>query len=267
MCHALNAYAIKNTLTMEWDMRDNFSAGDKVEVVNNPSITPTNSAYNKLIPVRYGDIFGRADLIDFAIIRDYDFNADEVRALPENPINLEAHESDVLFGNQKNIRNYGSNNSGIVLLKDNREAISPNYNLQMVTDSDRFVLSNYLWSENKGTLHFALLIKEVNKLSNDTINQGDIWQTFPIIGYIGELTELRTNVPYGLYANISQLLSDKIRTGDDGDYFRRYVKAIAVYEYLETAVTNERKFVFARNLDGLGVNEKSQNWYIQIYKK
>ena len=39
----------------------------------------------------------------------------------------------------------------------------------MLTGSDRFVLSAYMWQKNKTNMRIALLNEEVNKISNDTI--------------------------------------------------------------------------------------------------
>ena len=60
------------------------------------------------------------------------------------------------------------------LMKDNREAISVNYNLQLITGSDQFVISPFVFLPNKQNVKIVLLNKEVNKLTNGYINVSNI---------------------------------------------------------------------------------------------
>lgn len=167
----INAYSSENTLTYEWDMADNYSAGDKV-------ITTTKNAYNSLWAVPYTDIYGKAALFDFYILGDVTaLTANEIKALPESPIATKADAGDgrTFVGNcdilATNVTQYDTNfnGRGIGLLKDCREQISINYNLQLATSSDTFVVSPFVFLPNKDSVSIVLLSQEVNKISNGYI--------------------------------------------------------------------------------------------------
>lgn len=167
----INAYSSENTLTYEWDMVDNYSAGDKV-------IVTTKDAYNSLWAVPYTDIYGKAALFDFYILGDITaLTANEIKALPESPIATKADTGDgrTFVGNcdilATNVTQYDTNfnGRGIGLLKDCRERISINYNLQLATSSDTFVVSPFVFLPNKDSVSIVLLSQEVNKISNGYI--------------------------------------------------------------------------------------------------
>lgn len=167
----VNAYSSEGTLTYEWDMLDNYSAGDKV-------IATDESEYNSLRAVQYTDIYGRASLMDFYILGDIgSLTTSEIKALPESPIGTKLDSQspvtdyNILATNVKAFdENY--NGRGIGLLKDCRESISLNYNLQLITSSDTFVVSPYVFSPSKKNLKVVLLSDEVNKLSTGYISNG-----------------------------------------------------------------------------------------------
>ena len=124
-----------------------------------------------------------------------------------------------------------------------------NFNLQMITNSDRFVLSGALWQQNKGTVKLATLNKEVNKISNELINQEDIINEY----------SLTSNIQ--VYSNAIRIRIDNILSGVD----MTNVKAIALVLEDRPVVGygNQRYFVIARNVDGLSDTEKSKRWEIE----
>ena len=171
----INAYSSENTLTYEWDMADNYSAGDKV-------IDTDKAEYNSLRAVGYTDIYGKAPLLDFYIIEDLKTppTASEIKAFPESPISTKQGETRPFIGDYDilatNVKNYDTNfnGRGIGLLKDCREAMSINFNLQMAVSSDTFVLSPYVYLPKKKNLRLVLLADEVNKLSTGYIDDSAI---------------------------------------------------------------------------------------------
>ena len=260
-----SSYSLENTLTIEWDMLDNFSAGDKVVPASgyiNDS-ERVNTAYNLLEAVRYCDKYGRADMFNFAILDDYQLSPSEVRNLPVNAIDISQNSDKLLFGDQ-NANFYSSSNTdtnkGIVLLKDNREYLCFNYNLQVLTDSDRFVLSAYLWQQGKSQLRLALLGEEVNKISNATIEdrtiiQGDIPFTYTVD---------ETN------KTISVNIAQSLRNAGISDEQLQNASAIVIYSKLfinDSALSSSKYFVVARNITGLSVEEMKQDWHLSTYSK
>lgn len=171
----VNAYSSENTLTYEWDMEDNYSAGNKV-------ISTDNENYNSLWAVPYTDVYGKAALLDFYILGDIEnLTTEQIKALPESPISTKKSDTTRPFVGDLNLlgtnvmdydENY--NGRGIGLLKDCREAMSINFNLQLATNSDTFVLSPYVYLPNKKNVRIVLLAEEVNKLSSGFINNSAI---------------------------------------------------------------------------------------------
>lgn len=270
-CHPVCAYSIENTLTLEWDMRDNFSAGDQVGETSQSKDPnkPDDTAYYTLKPFRYGDVYGRCDMIDFAIVSDYTFaNQSEVLNLPANPIplNLSTNE-DILFTSAKYTNEYGSQTHGIITLKDNRETLKFNYNLQVLTDSDRFVLSAYMWKPGKQNLKLGLLNTEINKISNATISNMDFAITeipfsatvdpgLPILDQTSRIV-ISINTALTNYATSQNITLDELMEG---------IKAIVIYstnEVNENSNSGAKYFVFGKNIGGLSVADATKNWTLR----
>lgn len=186
----VNSYLCGNTLTFEWDMEDNFSAGNGVSEVEDKDIDTADSAYSVMRAVQYCDQYGKAALFDAKLSKyppvfypnGYDesqpnegfvYDADqaqEVRVLPNSQITFTGDEepTPILPLNNSVQINAPDN----ILLKDSREALHFNYNLMTITDSDRFILSPFLLEEkgeNAGTMHFIFLSDEVSKFSDGYI--------------------------------------------------------------------------------------------------
>lgn len=263
-----STYSLENTLTIEWDTLNNVVAGDKLVPTNGYTNgendrTIVDTAYNILEAVQYCDKYGRADMFNFAILQDHTLSSQEIEKLPENSIDLSTVEDELLFGDQ-NAEFYsltnGNKNKGRILLKDNREHICFNYNLQALTDSDRFVLSAYLWQQGKKKLRIALLNEEVNKLSNSTIENRAI--------EIGEIPFTYTvdDDNKTLKINIAQALENAGITNEK----LNGIKAIVVYSdvYInDSALSSSKYFVIARNIDGLSFDEIRQDWKISRFSK
>jgi len=168
--HGLMVYNSKTSLIMEWDMVDNYSAGDQT-FSTEASPDDADNAYRTMTPYRYCDEFGRADLFNFAICDDFttqltDF---EIYRLPALPTRHGMTDDTPLFTNQ--------NKGAYALLKDNREAMSFNYTLQAVTTSDRYILSSYLWQDQKGVVYLAFGLNEINRVTNDAVMENELLKT------------------------------------------------------------------------------------------
>lgn len=273
----INAYSSENTLTYEWDMTDNFSAGDKVVAVSpNQDETDTDKwAYRSLKAVQYTDIFGKAALFDFYILGDIPtLTTAEIQALPESPIITNdptqtnyVGNYEILAGNVKE-DDGDYNGRGLGLLKDCREALSLNYNLQAITTSDTFVLSPFFYLPNKENVRIVLLSEEVNKLSNGYINTASIItpldtnnqpmsQTFSIIADVLTRTDGWGNTVWGAFGlNFNVLNSVNAGHFTNNENYQR-VKAIAVVCNVSLdvgsgteapTIPNKTQFILARNI-------------------
>lgn len=274
--HPVCTYSIENTLTIEWDMHDNFSAGDQVEattgqyVDGNTAQTQVDTAYNKLKPYRYGDVYGRCDMIDFAIFDNVSLTKEQVMNLPENPIDLPSGVNDeaftsTVFTSATAPTDYDSHEKGIIILKDNREVLKFNYNLQVLTDSDRFVLSAYMWQKNKHNLRLGLLNKEINKISNSTIPNGDFVVTDIPFSYNFQ-ENFYDNKKHRILMRIStDLLDFATSKGVTLEKLMEGIKAIVIYstdEVNDYVNSGAKYFVFGRNIGGLDLQNATHDWHI-----
>lgn len=192
----INAYSSSTTLTYEVDCVDNYSAGDKV--INSIQPVDTHENYNSLLAERYTDKFGKSALLDFYILDSVDLleggndQQANVMAMPESPITTDENDTSkpyvedyasvihatntVKVFTPLGLRDTSATTRGgaYALVKDNREAISVNYNLQLITGTDQFVISPFVFLPNKKNVKIVLLNKEVNKLTNGYINVSNI---------------------------------------------------------------------------------------------
>ena len=162
------------------------------------------------------------------------------------------------------------NGRGRVLLKDCRETISVNYNLQMISDSDRFVFSPFLFAQNKVNPKLVLLSEEVNKLSFGYIKDTTIIRPFNKAGT--QMTSAMFDLDfywldYGFVLDIPTIIDNVNDKHFDGSAGFEQVKAIAVvYDTINEGednpgvpfTANNTKFIISRNITG----EETQNaWY------
>lgn len=301
----VNAYSSMNTLTYEWDMKDNFGAGDKVEAT-------VKNHYNTLKAVQYNDVYGKSALMDFYVLNDdLTLAKSEVMALPESPISTKKADDDTsdtssivyykcVATNRVN-RALDDHSCGLGLLKDSREAISINYNTRLITDSDLFILSPFLFSPNKINRRLVFLNKEVNKLTNGWIdvasiidmkdaNDVSLGRYFTIDAYTNliPLTGWRNNINYRCTINtpfaqslannnLAFTANDKHFNDEGGNEYQR-VKAVALICDVsltaeDTTTTpqttpNKVQLIMARNIPETYTKGNAlAEWYIGRPKK
>lgn len=299
LLNPINAYASENTLTYEWDMKDNYSAGDQVlPCAENSSVAVNTRAYKTLSAVKYTDIYGRAELLDFYILGNKgltDLSQDEISAFPNSPIKTKnfAEDTRPFVGSTSfdllasNVKAYDTNfnGRGIGLLKDCREAMSINYNLQLITNSDTFVISPFVFLPNKTNLKLVLLTDEVNKLSQGYVSNAQIitpksttgLEMSPFFGI--SLTVFHNHYAWGQWRpdaymlQIDDILAQVNDGHFNGDANYTQVKAIALLcdVSLDTGTDStdasfipyKTQFVVARNLpEEWTVEQKKRTWFI-----
>ncbi len=171
----LQVYPVRNGIVFEWDMVDNFSAGDYVDPSVNGMSQEDNadSAYYGLQPLRYVDIFGRADLFSFRLFTPNSPTYEQIQNLPRAQYEDEEEDEDKdnviappdisssFAGNQ-------NDNEYIALSKDNREELSFNYQINLLYDSD-FISYPNLFGKKKETIKVAYL-KDTQSLFENKVN-------------------------------------------------------------------------------------------------
>lgn len=159
------------------------------------------------------------------------------------------------------------NGRGLQLFKDNREAVSFNYNVQMATSSDQFVVSPFVFAAGKTNVKVVLLSEEVNKITSGYINTSAIIAPRgPDGAYLPSkfLTVNYREAPCGAYLPISFIRS-KINSNHFNAPESGYaqVRAIALVYDIETSGAYRAKFIIARNIPkGTDDSEATRNWVL-----
>lgn len=187
-------YPLHDGIVFEWDMEDNFKAGDFIDdkIQGEPkddsgeeslpaadigdsvaTVDTIDEAYISQQSLRYVDILGRADLFRFNLFNQPRWTADQMRRLPQAVIDP---PPDSVIGVQP-----GAENEiwAIALDKDNREAISFNYQINLLHRSDDygndFITFPNLFGDKEADLKFLFLNKEVSMFDeNIDINGANI---------------------------------------------------------------------------------------------
>jgi hypothetical protein len=235
-------FPLRNSIVFEWDMEDNFKAGDCSDITTtgnpNPDADTADEAYNALQSVRYCDIYGRADLFDFKLFYKDDWSDAQAGRLPfaePSDFRPTAAQSIVLV----------SDNLSVGLDKDNREALSFNYQLNFLHepdgDGEDFVTFSNLFGVKNGRLKAALLRNRVSmfdealRIDTDTTVADDVQYSF---------AELENSIRIDFAPPVGTDVSE--------------VKSIVFYD---TENGNGYAYI-AKNVGKLPNEKKLQSWWI-----
>ena len=143
----------------------------------------------------------------------------------------------------------------------------------MISDSDRFVFSPFLFAQNKVNTKLVLLSEEVNKLSFGYIKDTTIIRPFNKSGTQMPSAMFDLGAPdflwldYGFALDIPTIIDEVNDKHFDGSAGFEQVKAIAVvYDTINAGednpgvpfTANNTKFIIARNITG---EETRSMWY------
>ena len=244
-------FPLRNAIVFEWDMDDNFKAGDSVDAsVESPPFSdiPANlgkhdEAYYALQPVRSTDVFGRADLFDFKLFARGGWTMAQARRLPfaeENDVRPTAAESIILIPDELSVG----------LDKDNREALSFNYQLNLLhephdEDAEDFVVFSNLFGVKNNRLKAALLRNEVSMLDEAVrLDAGTIIPGADDVQYAFENLTNSIRIDFTPPTGIEENIAD--------------VKSIVLYDTENTA----NYAYIAKNVALLPSERKLQSWFI-----
>lgn len=155
-------FPIKDGIVFEWDMEDNFKAGDAIDTdIESVNVT-VDEAYFALQSVRYCDILGRADLYSFRLFNKTDWTFEESQKLPKACIEP---TEDVSVACVKSPFDLG-------LEKDGREELSFNYQISLLHRNENnagdFVTFSNLFGSKTSELHCCALDGEVSMFDENT---------------------------------------------------------------------------------------------------
>lgn len=158
-------FPLHDGIIFEWDMDDNFKAGDYIDTKVKGDGNSNDSAYMSQQSLRYVDILGRADLFRFVLFHIDKWDGEQAQQLPmADNITL---PSDSVIGVQ------GHNNMAIALDKDNREEISFNYQINLLHSAkegdDDFITFPNLFGRKTSNLKVCLSTQE-QSLFNENVD-------------------------------------------------------------------------------------------------
>jgi len=235
-------FPLRNAIVFEWDMDDNFKAGDSVATSTSGTNNTVDGAYYSMLPVRYCDVMGKADLFSFRLFNKTDWTMEQTQRLPF----AEESENDFVPTETESIFLLPDNLS-IGLDKDNREALSFNYQINLLNlnpdnDSNIFVIFANAFGQKNGRLKMLFL--------NHTVSMFD--ETVEL----SESSIVADNVTYELIDDESNAIEVKITqpSGINMDD----VKSIILYD-----TENNLNYVYiAKNVAELSSEDKLQSWFI-----
>ncbi len=164
-------FPMHNGIVFSWQMEDNFKAGDYTDKELKGGVE--DDAYLSQQPMRYVDIYGRADLVKFKLFFKKNWSQEESLKLPQAVVDPETSECFCA------VQSKGEENNYLALDKDNREEISFNYQINLVHD-DEFITYPNLFGEKDNTdatdnplkLKIALLDKEQSAFNENQLVRG-----------------------------------------------------------------------------------------------
>lgn len=232
-------FPLRNAIVFEWDMDDNFKAGDAIDKSTSGNNDTTDKAYYSMLPVRYCDVMGKADLFSFRLFNKTDWTIEESQRLPF------AEDGDFIPTEEDSIFLLPDTLS-IGLDKDNREALSFNYQINLlnssVDDKDMFVIFSNVFGDKKGRLKMLLLNHAVS-MFDETVE-------------LSESSIVADNVEYELDESSENAIEVKIKQPDGVDM--ESVKAIILYD-----IDDGLNYAYmAKNVSNLANEDKLQSWWI-----
>lgn len=234
----LMSYPVRNGIVFEWDMEDNFKAGDFIDV-GLSGVKENGEAYLAQQSHRYVDVMGRADLFTFRLFNKTDWTLEQSRKLPKAAHVPTEAESDIYLPSPYTIG----------LDKDNREALSFNFQINLLhratqADSEDFITLANLFGEKESELKMCFL-SDTQSMFNQDINAS-------LHSVIAD------NVQYSLI-NKAALNAIELRITKPSGVNLQNVKSIALYEEGEN---NARYAYIVKNVEKTPVEQRLKSWWI-----
>lgn len=237
----------KDGITFEWDMEDNFKAGDSADTTISGNVN--DEAYFAKQSVRYCDIMGRADLFTFKLFNKDNWSYSESQNLPKGGYysNSNGNLNFISYEPTTSIFSEVKDNKLIVLEKDCREALSFNYQISLLYRNDDgqgdFCTYSNLFGNKDNDLKCCFLNKEVSMFDENTNTvAADI---------------ILDNVDFEIDVNDSkEQIVIRFNVSDNMDYAK--IKSIVFYE--EDADKNRVSYL-AKNFKN-GLTTEIPNLYI-----
>ncbi len=233
-------YPMHNGIVFSWQMEDNFKAGDYTDKENGGGLD--DEAYLSQQPMRYVDIYGRADLVNFKLFYKNNWTHDESLKLPQAVIPVEDSFATV--------KSLAGEDNYLALDKDNREEISFNYQVNLLHDDEFVTYPNLFGEKEGGKLNIALLDKEQSAFNENQLVRGT-----NILA-----TSEDSSLTYSFDNSVINGLKINIALSENSGINLSQAKSIIFYE----GEINSASYAIyiVRNVGNVGVEEKLNPLYI-----
>lgn len=232
-------FPLRNAIVFEWDMDDNFKAGDAIDISTSGKNNTVDEAYLSLLPVRYCDVMGKADLFSFKLFNKTNWTQQQSRRLPF------AEETDFIPTEAESIFLLPDTLS-IGLDKDNREALSFNYQINLLNSNDderdTFVIFSNVFGNKNNRLKMLFLNHAVSMFDESV--------------EMSETSIIADNVEYSLISDPTGSIEVRITPPSNIDL--ESVKSIILYDVED----NLNYAYIAKNVGNLPNEDKLQSWWI-----
>ncbi len=164
-------FPMHNGIVFSWQMEDNFKAGDFCQAVSVPEKIENDDAYLSQQPMRYVDIFGRADLAKFKLFVKNNWTQEESMKLPQ----VEKDFEPTIDSSFAAVQSKNGEDNFLALDKDNREELSFNYHINLLHDEEFVTYPNLFGEKEKNEegkpvkLNIALLDKEQSAFNENQL--------------------------------------------------------------------------------------------------
>ena len=231
-------FPLKDGIMFEWDMEDNFKAGDFTDISIEKNSGNVDEAYKAQQAMRYCDVLGRADLFTFRLFNKTDWSYAQSQQLPKACIEPTQEESQAYIENPK----------AEALDKDCREEISFNYQINLTYKTNDFITFSNLFGTKIGELKCCFLNEEVS-MFNENAN-------------IIPATVLADNVSYNLIEdNENNQITIEFENILNLDYSK--VKSIIFYDVDEN---NSKISYLAKNFKN-GLTKQTKIYIYPIFNE
>lgn len=232
-------YPMHNGIVFSWQMEDNFKAGDFTDKAISGG--RDNDAYYSQQPMRYVDIFGRADLVDFRLFYKEEWEQEQSMKLPQAVIEPQERQSFAAVQGENNF---------LALDKDNREEISFNYQVNLLHDEEFVTYPNLFGEKENGKLRIALLDKEQSAFNENQLVKGT-----EILASSEE-----AKITYSFDEDTTNGLRINIVLAENSDIDLSQVKSIIFYE----GEINSASYAIyiVRNVGNVDIEEKLNPLYV-----
>lgn len=228
-------FPLKNAIVFEWDMDDNFKAGDSIDTTIRGKNNTTDEEYFSMQSVRYCDVMGRADLFSFRLFNKTNWTLAQARRLPYA-------ESSDFIPSESASSFYISDSLSVGLDKDNREALSFNYQINLLQENSEFITYSNLFGQKNSKLKMCLL-NTVASLFDDGVD-------------ITQRSIVADNVNYSLVNTDKEAI--EIRITQPSGIDMNAVKSVVLYEQ-----DGASKYAYiAKNVSKTANGQKLQSWYV-----